>query len=99
MEQSLESSPAPHPQATESSKEQQTVDKKAPAQNPRQIGFVKFYDSKKKFGIILTAAPTNGVMAYHFSRYNYKENLYPQKMNGWSSQNRRIQEDSPMPSM
>ena len=75
MEQSLES--APQPQATAPSKDQQTVDKKAPAQNPRQIGFVKFYDSKKKFGIILTAAPTNGVMAYHFSRYNYKENLLP----------------------
>ena len=75
MEQSLES--APQPQATAPSKDQQTVDKKAPAQNPRQIGFVKFYDSKKKFGIILTAAPTNGLMAYHFSRYNYKENLLP----------------------
>ena len=79
MEQSLESSPAPHPQATESSKEQQTVDKKSPAQNPRQIGFVKFFDSTKGFGIIITAAPTNGVMAYFFRRTSYKDSFHPTK--------------------
>ncbi len=77
MEQSLESSPALHPQATAPSKDQQTVDKKAPAQNPRQIGFVKFFDSTKGFGIIITAAPTNGVMAYHFSSNNYNGSLQP----------------------
>ena len=82
MEQSLESSPAPHPQATESSKEQQTVDKKSPAQNPRQIGFVKFFDSTKGFGIIITAAPTNGVMAYFFRRTSYKGSLHPTE-NEW----------------
>ena len=79
MEQSLESSPAPHPQATESSKEQHTVDKKAPAQNPRQIGFVKFFDFTKGFGIIITTAPTNGVMAYFFRRTSYKGSFQPTK--------------------
>lgn len=80
MEQSLES--APQSKMTEPSKGQQTVDKKSPAQNPRQIGFVKFFDSTKGFGIIITAAPTNGVMAYHFSSNNYNGSLQPTE-NEW----------------
>ena len=76
MEQSLES--APQPQATAPSKISRPLTKKAPAQNPRQNWILSnSMIQRKKFGIILTAAPTNGVMAYHFSRYNYKENLLP----------------------
>lgn len=76
MEQSLES--APQSKMTEPSKGQQTVDKKSPAQNPRQIGFVKFFDSTKGFGIIITAAPTNGVVTYQFSVQDYQETDSPQ---------------------